>query len=361
MSYGTMMGGAVQQERRGRPGIARAAAGTLLLAVLIVAGVVAQLRSAQPVSLTAEASAAVNTYGDWLKTLHGPASWTGISDETSDYGASQGNSKKGMSYLVPGANPASADIAKLQGSDFANDVVRAAARRVPTLAVHRVHVLQCALRRWNLAGRSPRSRTELTLRAGGQYTPDTSAASTGSPIDDVPEKLQVFKQAVEQEQMEFKELKAIVDKNGSPNPEAIVVHVAEMGPPGPAGPRGLRGAMGDDGPQGPEGPPGPPGDEGPRGDRGPIGPTGDKGFKGVPGKRGFEGRMGPRGKQGPEGITGDAGNVGMPGDVGPPGPQGPNGARGSEGDAGPKVNVRMLCYRAVLAARARVECKRGRA
>ena len=98
----------------------------------------------------------------------------------------------------------------------------------------------------------------------------------------MPEKLQIFKKAVEQEKAEYKELKAIVDKNGSPNPEAVVVRVAERGPPGPKGPRGLRGAKGDEGPQGPAGPPGPPGDLGPRGDRGPIGPTGDKGFKGVP-------------------------------------------------------------------------------
>lgn len=165
----------------------------------------------------------------------------------------------------------------------------------------------------------------------------------------MPEKLQIFKKAVEQEKAEYKELKAIVDKNGSPNPEAVVVRVAERGPPGPKGPRGLRGAKGDEGPQGPAGPPGPPGDLGPRGDRGPIGPTGDKGFKGVPGKRGFEGRMGPRGKQGPAGGTGDKGNQGMPGDVGPPGPQGPNGSRGPEGTAGPKVLARMLsCAHALV-------------
>ena len=154
MSYGSVS--AARQERRGRPGIARTLAGTVLLAVLVVAGVVVQLRSAQPVAL------AENTYGDWLRTLHGPASWTGISGETSDYGESQGNSKKGMSYLLPGANPASATIAKMQGSDFANDVVRAAARRFPTLAAHCLHVLQCALRQcrvcWNHPGRSPRSR-----------------------------------------------------------------------------------------------------------------------------------------------------------------------------------------------------------
>lgn len=119
-SYGTL--GAVQVERGRRLGIARAAAGTVLLAVFVVAGVVSQLRSARPDSLEDK-----NTYGDWLKTLHGPASWTGIDDETSDYGASQGNSKKGMSELVPGANPASAAIAKMQGSDFAQDVVRAPA------------------------------------------------------------------------------------------------------------------------------------------------------------------------------------------------------------------------------------------
>ena len=164
MSYGTIS--AVQQERRGRQGIARAAAGTVLLAVLVVAGVVAQLRLEQPVALEAKASAEVNTYGDWLKTLHGPASWTGIGDETSDYGASQGNSKKGMSYLVPGANPASADIAKMQGSDFANDVVRAAARRFPTLAARRSHVLQCALRCCRI-GWNPKAGAQAGARAAG--------------------------------------------------------------------------------------------------------------------------------------------------------------------------------------------------
>ena len=152
-------------------------------------------------------------------------------------------------------------------------------------------------------------------------------------------KLKLFKKAVEQEEVEYKELKAIVDKNGSPNPEAIVVRVAERGPPGPKGPRGLRGPIGDEGPKGPKGPPGPPGDVGPRGTRGPIGPTGLKGFTGVPGKRGFEGRMGPRGKQGPAGAEGGKGNQGMPGDAGPPGPQGPNGPRGAEGSPGSKVTM----------------------
>lgn len=172
-----------------------------------------------------------------------------------------------------------------------------------------------------------------------QYTPDTSGASTGSPIDDVPEKLKLFKRAVAQEKEEYNDLKAIVDKNASPNPEAIVVRVAERGPPGPKGPRGLRGAQGDIGPTGPDGPPGPPGDLGPRGLRGRIGDTGKKGFTGVPGKRGFEGRMGPRGKQGPAGAVGGKGNQGMPGDAGPPGPQGANGSRGPEGSPGAKVGL----------------------
>jgi len=262
--------------------------GSVALALLALAAAAAHMHRAT--AATALEGKDLNTYSDWLKTLNGPASYTGIGEETSDYGASQHNSKKGMRELVPGALPADAGIAQMQGADFVDDV----------------------------------------------YTPDVSGANTGSPIDDVPEKLKIFKNVVAQEEEEYKELKAIVDKHGSPNPEAVVVRVAERGPPGPKGPRGLRGQQGDIGPTGPEGPPGPPGDLGPRGLRGRIGDTGKKGFTGVPGKRGFEGRMGPRGKQGPAGGGGDKGNQGMPGDVGPPGPQGPNGARGAEGSAGGK-------------------------
>ena len=266
-------------------GKAFALASTLALAVVVLVGLSVQARRARPAAL---AGGDVNTYPDWLKTLSGPASYSGIGEETSDFGASQHNSKKGERELMPGALPGDAKIAQMQGADFAGDV----------------------------------------------YSPDLSGAGEGSPIDDVPMKLQRFKAAVAQERQEYKELKAIVDENEKPKPEAVVVRVAERGPRGPRGPRGLRGLPGDKGPDGPAGPPGPPGDIGPRGSRGPIGPTGDKGFRGVPGKRGFLGRMGPRGKQGPPGGVGDQGNQGMPGDVGPPGPQGPNGPRGAQGNSG---------------------------
>lgn len=130
--YGTLawQEGALQG-RRGGTGVARVAAGTAVLALLVVAGVAAQLHSARPAAL---AGKDLNTYTDWLKTLNGPASYTGIGDETSDFGASQGNSKKGMRELVPGALPASADIAQMQGADFAGDVV--CVRSAPTRAAH---------------------------------------------------------------------------------------------------------------------------------------------------------------------------------------------------------------------------------
>jgi hypothetical protein len=125
--YGTLAGQeALQPGRRGGLGVARVAVGTAVLALLVVVGVAAQLHSAQPAAL---AGKDLNTYADWLKTLNGPASYTGIGDETSDFGASQGNSKKGMRELVPGALPASADIAKMQGADFVDDVVRASRSR----------------------------------------------------------------------------------------------------------------------------------------------------------------------------------------------------------------------------------------
>jgi len=284
VGYGSIGGGA---DQRRLPLTVSRAAGVTVLALLALGCVAVQLRTRSAAVLEGKD---LNTYPDWLKTLHGPASYTGIGEETSDFGASQHNSKYGMRHLLPGALPGDAKIAQMQGEDFVDDV----------------------------------------------YTPDTSGANTGSPIDDVPMKLKEFKKAVTAEEVEYNELKTIVDKNSQPNPEAVVVRVAERGPNGPKGNRGLRGAKGDTGPDGPEGPPGPPGDLGPRGLRGPIGPTGLKGFKGVPGKRGFEGRMGPRGKQGPKGVVGSGGNKGMPGDAGPPGKQGPNGQRGGEGNAGSK-------------------------
>ena len=118
-TYGSIPGGE-QQVLRSRMA-SRAAVCAAALAVLALVGVAAQLQSASPAAL---ADKDINTYGDWLKTLHGPASYTGIGDETSDYGASQHNSKKGMRELVPGALPADAKIATMQGADFVDDVVR---------------------------------------------------------------------------------------------------------------------------------------------------------------------------------------------------------------------------------------------
>lgn len=57
----------------------------------------------------------------------------------------------------------------------------------------------------------------------------------------------------------YKKLKEIVG-DGTPDPEALVVKVAERGPRGPMGPRGRRGDFGKIGDQGPPGPPGPPGE-----------------------------------------------------------------------------------------------------
>eukprot|EP00960_Hanusia_phi_P030354 748537-Hanusia_phi.AAC.8 len=195
----------------------------------------------------------INNYSDWLKTLSGtkeaPASYTGIEDEHDPDFASQSVKHSGISYLLPGALPQSEDISKLQGADFANDI----------------------------------------------YQPDTSAVNSQSPIDSVPQLFQRFKNDVSQERVLYKDLKTIMDAHKLPNPESLVVKVAERGPPGAPGPRGPRGLPGDEGDQGPQGPPGPPGDIGPRGLRGIIGQTGLKGFPGPQGKRGFEGRVGKRG------------------------------------------------------------------
>ena len=274
-TYGTLPGACGEDQGKRGSYVLHALVATAALSVLGLVAVVA-LQSSGTAEL---ADKDVNTYSGWLKTLNGAASYSGIDS----------NSVEPIpdSHLFPSALPQDPKIAVMSGAQLSKDV----------------------------------------------YTPDTSSASTASPIDDVPKKLEVFKAAVAKEKAEYKELKNIVDK-GTDHPEAIVVRVAERGPPGPKGPRGLRGVPGDQGDQGPKGPPGPPGDVGPRGTRGPIGETGDKGFRGVPGKRGFEGRMGPRGKQGAPGAPGPKGAKGFPGDVGPPGPQGPNGPRGAEGATG---------------------------
>lgn len=149
----------------------------------------------------------------------------------------------------------------------------------------------------------------------------------------VPQKLAAFKANVEREMVAYKKLKEIVG-DGTPDPEALVVKVAERGPRGPIGHRGRRGDFGLAGQQGPPGPPGPPGDKGKRGMRGGIGPTGLKGFPGAEGKRGYEGKVGKRGPQGPEGAKGKSGFPGMDGDTGAPGPQGPNGEVGAKGSTG---------------------------
>ena len=144
------------------PAAKAALASTLALAVVVLVGLSVQGGRARPAAM---AGGDVNTYPDWLKTLSGPASYSGIGEETSDFGASQHNSKKGERELMPGALPGDAKIAQMQGADFAGDV----------------------------------------------YSPDLSGAGEGSPIDDVPMKLKRFKAAVAQERQEYKELKAIVD------------------------------------------------------------------------------------------------------------------------------------------------------
>jgi hypothetical protein len=96
--------------------------GATALALLALAAAAANMHRATVA--TALEGKDLNTYTDWLKTLNGPASYTGIGEETSDFGASQHNSKKGMRELVPGALPADAKIAQMQGADFVDDVVR---------------------------------------------------------------------------------------------------------------------------------------------------------------------------------------------------------------------------------------------
>ena len=118
--YGTLADrGQEQPGRRGRD-VSRAVLGAAALALIALVGVVQHMHSAAPVEMPGKD---LNTYSDWLKTLNGPASYTGIGDETSDFGASQHNSKKGMRELVPGALPADAKIAQMQGADFVDDVV----------------------------------------------------------------------------------------------------------------------------------------------------------------------------------------------------------------------------------------------
>ncbi len=116
-------GAVVRQEPQARRGVAaRAVVGSVALALLALAAAAAHMHRAT--AATALEGKDLNTYSDWLKTLNGPASYTGIGEETSDYGASQHNSKKGMRELVPGALPADAGIAQMQGADFVDDVVR---------------------------------------------------------------------------------------------------------------------------------------------------------------------------------------------------------------------------------------------
>lgn len=217
----------------------------------------------------------IDTYPDWLKTLSADPEWDSTQDQVQER------------HLANSAVPYSQTIGSLQGKDFAGDVYQP-----------------------SLQGPGP------------------------SPWESIPDKLAHFKTNVEREEKVYNKLKAILDNNAKPAPQALVVHVAERGPPGPKGPRGSRGIPGDQGPQGPTGPPGPPGDDGPRGARGVIGPPGLKGFPGAVGERGFEGRVGKRGDMGAEGAKGKKGFPGLPGDAGPPGPQGANGDRGESGPRG---------------------------
>jgi len=121
LSYGTLPGSRENQQLyRARLFMSRAGAAIAVLAVLALVGAASQLQAGEPGVL---AGKDLNTYSDWLKTLNGPASYTGIGEETSDFGESQHNSKKGMRELVPGALPADAKIAQMQGADFVDDVV----------------------------------------------------------------------------------------------------------------------------------------------------------------------------------------------------------------------------------------------
>eukprot|EP00286_Rhodomonas_abbreviata_P026560 CAMPEP_0181311246 /NCGR_PEP_ID=MMETSP1101-20121128/13031_1 /TAXON_ID=46948 /ORGANISM="Rhodomonas abbreviata, Strain Caron Lab Isolate" /LENGTH=296 /DNA_ID=CAMNT_0023417957 /DNA_START=9 /DNA_END=902 /DNA_ORIENTATION=+ len=288
--------GASQRDRLGlAPRKQNRAVVISLISLIAVAGVVGfRWSAAQRTELED-----VDTYGDWLNTLSG-------NPEYDPDWESENMKHRDLTDLTPGALPHSKKIGSLQGTDFKKDV----------------------------------------------YTPDLSKYKTDSSMDDVPRLLDEFKTKVSAEQDMYKKLKAIVDEHSKPQPEAMVVKVAERGPVGPPGPRGFRGSQGDTGDIGPAGPPGPPGDEGPRGPRGPIGPQGKKGFQGPEGKRGFEGRVGKRGAkgaEGPKGPQGRPGNVGEPGAPGPQGPNGPRGEAGSDGAPGPTGKAGEGRYKWVLA------------
>mmetsp|Transcript_37861 Transcript_37861/g.76579 ORF Transcript_37861/g.76579 Transcript_37861/m.76579 type:complete len:304 (+) Transcript_37861:35-946(+) len=256
--------------------------GSLVLALVACAALVGvAVRSERRTELV-DPEEDVDTYGKWLNTLNGDVEYD------PDW-ESQNMHHRDLTDLTPGALPHMKKIGSLQGKDFAKDV----------------------------------------------YSPDLSKFKPDTSMDDIPAQLDAFKQKVAVERDMYQKLKKIVDDHSVPQPEAMVVKVAERGPVGPKGPRGVRGPQGDVGDVGPEGPPGPPGDVGPRGPRGPIGPQGQKGFTGAEGKRGFEGRIGKRGPMGAQGEKGKPGKQGHPGEPGAPGPQGPNGARGETGADGP--------------------------
>lgn len=94
VGYGSIGAGA---DPRRLPLTVSRAVGVAALALLALGCVAVQLRARSAAVLEGKD---LNTYPDWLKTLHGPASYTGIGEETSDFGASQHNSKYGMRYII---------------------------------------------------------------------------------------------------------------------------------------------------------------------------------------------------------------------------------------------------------------------
>lgn len=121
----------------------------------------------------------------------------------------------------------------------------------------------------------------------------------------------------------------------------IAVAGSILGPVGPQGPQGVpgevgpQGAMGATGPMGPAGPAGADSTvPGPQGEMGPMGPAGAKGDTGDVGPMGPQGEPGATGATGATGPAGPQGLPGEPGPAGPMGPVGPQGAKGDKGDPG---------------------------
>ena len=181
-------------------------------------------------------------YVDWLKTLTGPVDYQ-TGKEYDDKFSSQGMNHIGISHLLPSALPGSARVGQMQGADFASDVVASVSKQ-------------------------PVDSDE---------------------INKLPQQLEKIKRKIKAEEKLVKELKKVVNAHTIPNPESIVVHVGQRGPPGAKGPVGPRGPDGDQGKKGAKGPTGPSGDQGPRG---PQGIQGEKGSIGPPGPPGNPVRLG---------------------------------------------------------------------